>query len=351
MMIPLVLLLSAFFDDFAFKSKLTFEPIPEDGDLFLQQPGDLTIDGQGRIHLLDLSSKTIFVGDKDGGYIGNYGKEGQGPGEFVFSSRIGGPQGYVNAVGEELYIYDGASRSISIFAKDLKYKSSHTFQLESGRAEQFRVIDKDRFLIFYSSYFSEVPFRKVATFKRNKEPITEFKKVKDNTWNYTGDGNNRRVVIHAYTDALTMTYDQTGGRVIIGDSSKPSFEVYDLDGKSQKTVRMALIQKELTQEDRDEWNNMTWFKRQNFFQVSFPDKKAFYNRILPIGDKGYLVYLSSPNDARIDGVVVNGEGRTLGKFKTTCGNGGGLFGSRGRVFAVTTDDDGEFSVNELEFGI
>ena len=332
-----------------FESVLRLQPIDDD-EWFVQGPGDILVDDQNRIHVVDLTAKTIFVWDKNGQYLQNYGRPGQGPGEFTFNSQFGGPQGYLSQVDGKFYIYDGGARNVSVFGEDLKYTSSSSFQIEAGRAEQFRIIEKDLYLIFFSSYFAEVPYRKIATYKDPATQLVEFQKAKDNTWHSSGDGNNRQVVLHAYTDALSMTYNQANGEVIVGDSSKPSFSVYDVKGSLVRSVRVALSQRELTQADKDEWNDMRWFRGQSFFKVSFPETKAFYDQVLPVGDKGYLVFLRSPNEARCEGIMVNKEGKTLDKFTLVCGNGGGLFGSRGRIFAVTTNDDGDYSINELRFG-
>ena len=82
--------------------------------------------------------------------------------------------------------------------------------------------------------------------------------------------------------------------------------------------------------------------------MEFPAEKAFYDQILPVGDRGYLVFLRSPNAVRCEGIYVDREGKTQKPFNLVCGNGGNMMGSMGRVFAVRLEED-EMVIQELKF--
>lgn len=325
---------------------LTLSAITEDSDTFLESPSDLAFDSKGNIYLLDLSAKTIFVWDKAGKYLKNIGQAGEGPGEFVFNSRVGGPQGYLNIINDQLFVYDGGPRHVSIFDKNHEYKESRTIKLEVGRTERFRFVNEDTYLIFVSSYFSEEPYRKVATYSKELKELAVFMKAKDNTWHYTNENGRRQVVLHAYDTAMKLAYNHHKNEIIVGNSDQPTFSIFDLKAKLKQVVHLKLSRHEITKEDKDEWNNQRWFKSQNFFQVKFPDEKAYYDAILPIGDK-FLAYLQSPAIGRIEGILVNRKGETLKKFKMKAGNGGNLLGANGRVFAAFTDEDGDYNIKEV----
>ncbi|MCB1051445.1 MAG: 6-bladed beta-propeller [Acidobacteria bacterium] len=327
---------------------LTLEPVPDTAESYLQNPGDICVDSLGRIHVLDLSAKTIFVWDAKGKFIGQYGSPGQGPGEFSFGGNMGGPQGYLADVGGTLFVYDGGPRMMSTFSKDLKFEKAESFLLESGRVNFLRRISADQTLVFYASFFSETPFERIAIYGSDMKPLKIFKEYPDETWHYTGSGNQRQVVLHIYGPSTAVALNQKTGEVIIGNSSKPSFDVFDMQGNLKQTVRVALSQKEVTKEDKDEWNENSWFKNQNFFKVEFPAEKAFYDQILPVGDRGYLVFLRSPNAVRCEGIYVDREGKTQKPFNLVCGNGGNMMGSMGRVFAVRLEED-EMVIQELKF--
>ncbi len=329
----------------------TYGEVTGNSGVFLQGPGDLTLDDQGRLHVLDLVARNVLVWDKQGKYLGAYGKPGQGPGELQISGSMGGPQGYITALGDSIYIFDGGARRLSLFKNDLTFREAVPFNVEGGRVEVFRPLGKDAFLVFNSSYFSEVPFRRVAIFNRAKTSEKLVTKVPDMTWRYSGSGSDRKVELQAYAPSLQISVNQATGKMAIGDGSKSTFDIYDLQGKKLKSVDVKLPRKEVTKEAKEEFKAQDWIKQSNgFFTSTFPERRAFYDRIFAIGKDRYLLCLASPVYANMDGYMVNEAGQTLGRFTYTCGEAGGLYASRGRLFACRTNEDGEFTVEELLVG-
>ena len=334
----------------ALNPTLNYEPVPENIEAFLRGPSDAALDKNGRLLILDIRSKAVFVWDKKGSFSTAFGKEGQGPGEFTFNARAGGPQGYVGAVGDQIYVYDGGARILNIFDMDFKFKQSFPFTVESGRVETFRPLQNGNFLVFYSSYFSDEAFRKIALYDLEKNPIKEIAKVKDNTWHYITQGSRRRVELHAFADELVVAYNQADGQIVIGDSSKPGFSIYGLDGSLKKKVEAKIGRREVTKEDIQEYKERPWFKNQNFFTASFPDLRAYYDQLLPVGERRFLLLLNSPQYSNYEGFLVDDEGNNLGRVHFPAGEGGNLFSVNGRLFGCTTDEDGEYSLRELSVG-
>jgi len=57
-------------------------------DYALYRPRDVAVDDDGRIHVVDYGDHVVRSYDADGAFIGSFGGEGQGPGEFSRPSEI-----------------------------------------------------------------------------------------------------------------------------------------------------------------------------------------------------------------------------------------------------------------------
>lgn len=329
-----------------FKTKLTLDPVPLDHENYVQGISDLAFDDAGQIYMLDMNSKCIFVWNKDGSFKTSFGKEGQGPGEFNFRSAMGGNQGQISLIGEDLYIYDGGNRTISRFGPDHQFIETVKFMIPNGRAEVLRMLSPEKLVMFNSSYTAEVPFRQIAMWDKTGEELHTFVKAPDQTWRY--GANRSSVVLFFYAPSLYLHYNRKAEQLIIGNSSSPKFEIYDLDANLVHTVEMPLVRKELTDQDRQEIEDMEWLKRSNFFSAELPDEHAFWDRVLPVGKDLFLVYLNSPRENRINGYLVNKEGKLNGRFNMNLGPTGGLFGDRGRLVRISTNEDGDFIMEEIE---
>lgn len=327
----------------------TYGALPEDADLFLQRPGDVSIDDRGRLHVLDLVAKTVMVWDADGQFLRTYGKPGQGPGELQIQGNSGGPQGYVHAESDTFYVYDGGARRLNLFNPDFSFRASVNLQIEGGRVEAFWPLGDTRYLIFNSSYFSDTPFQRAALFKGDTLE-KELLKVKDQTWHYVTSGGSRRVEIYAYAPQLRMSVDHAAGRLVLGHSEKPAFTVFDFEGKELKTVTMKLLRQDVTPELKEEFDETPLIKNSDFFTAAYPDQRSFYEGLLVLEGDRYLVYLNSPLYHHLEGYLVDGSGTALGRFTYELGEGGALYASRGRLFAATTDEDGEYALLELRVG-
>jgi len=323
--------------------QLVMAPIPEDSEVFLQGPGDVAFDGDGRCYVLDLRSHAVMVWNRDGSYHGHFGQPGQGPGEFSFRATMGGRQGYINIIGEDIFIYDGGNRVVSRFNRELAFVDSFKFSLPNGRAEQFRMISADKLLIFNSSYTVDEPFRQIATYDLKGNLQHRFIKAPDQTWRYKS-ADRSGVILHIYSPSLYMHYNSSNDNLIIGNSVEPKFTVYSPDGELIREYELPLRRWEVTESDIEEFEGQAWIQRNTFFSAEYPDEKAFYDQVIPVGDRGFLVFIMSPVRAHCQGIYADIQGKVQGKFKFTCGEGGGLTGSQGRVVAVRTNEDGDFEI-------
>ena len=327
---------------------LSLEPVPDEVDAFLSLPQDLAVGQDGQFYVVDSVAKCVFVWDKEGGFLGVFGKEGAGPGEFQFSG-IGGPQAYLSALGEKVYVYDGARLAVSTFDSDRKFLGSVKFQIQGGRTEYFRMTPEGSYLVYQRSFRTDIPKRVVAIYNEKGEINVKIAEKADNSFTREGPPGQRPtgIVIHAYTPAPVVHYNMGNREIIIGDSASPSFEIYSEQGKLKKTVRFKMARQDVADADKQEFNEQPFIKNSNFMKADFPEQKTYYTHILPVAGKGYLVFSLSPFYRNAEGIWIDNEGKTQSRIRFTCGENGGFYGVNGRVFASQTNEDGDFLIHEL----
>jgi hypothetical protein len=345
MMITLFTFLLAFDGKLNLKPTLMLQPVPEETEMFLQGTTDLAIDTDGTIYVIDTRSVTIFAWNPDGTYKGNFGKQGQGPGEFSFENAGGGK---ISVTDKYIYVFDGGTKNVSLFDKEMNFVRSFPLSVANGMVSVFDMATDDRMIVTNSSWFSDVPYRMLAVYSQKGELVNEIQKIEDKTWKYGSEGGQRRVILIPYATTMIAGYDDRNNQLLVGDSATNKFDVVSIDGKKIRTVEVNLLRRDLVKEDKEEWNEQPWFKSQQFFQVAFPDRKPYYNRITPVGESAYLVYVISTFYNNCEGIYVDKEGNTLGRFSMKLGENGGLYGSRGKLIAFTTDDMGEFTGQILQ---
>ncbi len=336
----LALWLSA--ESWSFSPVAAMEAVPEDVDAFMRLPMDLTVDGRGRIMIADAIARCVFVWNDDGSFAGTFGKEGSGPGEFTFMGR-GGPQAYLSVVDDKIYVFDGGRQTISIFDESLNYVSSTTY-INRGRVEYFAVTPKGDYFVHHMVFQANPPVQRVELFDTEGASQALIKEFEDKTWK--PGGNRGGFVIIGYAPETVVHYAPETGKVIVGDAGKPSFEVFDTTGKREKTVKFAMLQPEVTAEDKAEYGEVRWIKNNPNVHLDFPDKKAYYTDILPHGE-GFLVFSISPFYGNLEGFILDARGEPKGPLRFALGEGGFLRAIGGSYYAVRSDDDGELIVEKL----
>jgi len=327
----------------------TMAPLPDDADNFLSLPLDLTVDEKGRVFVADANAKTVFVWNEDGSFAGNFGKEGSGPGEFSFWSF--GPQAYLGAANGKIYVFDGGRRTINVFDENFEFVSStgYTMKGGQGRVNYFKVADEGMFVINARSFGRDQdPKQLVGLYDTEGELVHRITERPDKTFEMQGSGGRPSgMTINAFSPQMVVHFDDRTERVIVADSGRPSFDLYDLEGKQIKTVNLRIPHPDVTDADVAEYKEVRWIKNSNFVKPAFPDKKAYFTHIMPLADGSFLVVEQSPFYRNVSGVRVDEDGKILGKVSYSCGEDGSLYGADGRVFAVSLDEMGDFRVHEL----
>lgn len=330
---------------------LELNPVSGASDFFLQQPLDISIDDKGQIYVVDTVAKTVFYWDRKGQFLGTIGKAGQGPGEFQFSS-MAGPQAYLSVRNNNLLVFDGGSGLVNIF-KEGQFAGSVKAMVPPGRTEYFKVTPDGQYLV-YQQKWGNTPKRDVELYDDQGNLSKSILSTSENTYKARAskDGGFGGLNVNAYSPRLTVHYSPETGQILAGTGESPSFEIYDLKGKLISKVSLKLLQKEINSEDEAEYKRVRWISdglKNGYVRLSFPEKKPFYTHLLPLKGKGVLVFSRSPNEAHIEGILVNDLGETLSNFKFTCGQGGNLYSTNGRIFVIMLNEDEDFAIRELNF--
>jgi len=98
-----------------------------DFDALFAQPVGLITGEDGTRYVLDGKDMRVLKFDREGSYLGSFGREGEGPGEF---SR---PVALAMLPGETILIADDGNRRLSRFTTDGRFLDSITLQRELGQ--------------------------------------------------------------------------------------------------------------------------------------------------------------------------------------------------------------------------
>lgn len=335
----------------AFDKVAGLAPVKSDSEFFMESPLSFDFDDAGNYYVLDGGAKVIFTWDKQGRYKGTIGKPGQGPGEFVFSGR-GPSSGYVNAVGDTLYVMDGPKREIMTF-KGGKFVKALPLRLSRGGILAFAVIDPNKFLVQWRRLGDDKMMNEVVYIDSKGNTVQTLMSQPDDTVQMGarsgsgGSGGGRpNMKFKAFNPSLVSFYDRATGQLSYGQSSEPSFTVQDKAGQ-KRVLKVPMPRGEVTRADQDEYKQL--FDNGNFKpQIEFPSQKPYYTHLISMGEKGFLVYHQSPYEREIKGVHLDKAGKPMGRFSMKCGQTGGLLASRGRVLRVSLDQDDDFQLEELK---
>lgn len=87
-------------------------------------------DAEGSLYIADSGWNKIFKFGQDGNHITSFGREGQGPGEFMGSPR-GNPLKISFGNDGNFYVYDLGNTRLSFFSKNFEFIKSYTMPLKT----------------------------------------------------------------------------------------------------------------------------------------------------------------------------------------------------------------------------
>lgn len=124
------------------ETKMTYEPIPESEEAYLEVPFSIAFHQNGDLYVLDSRTCRIHVWNRQGKYLRHFGKTGSGPGEMAHPAKIDIDQNSV-------WVFDHSGRRLSQF--NLEGDFLHAIVPEI-RAYNFAVLPNTGFLIGYKRH-------------------------------------------------------------------------------------------------------------------------------------------------------------------------------------------------------
>lgn len=329
------------------KPTLTFEEV-DDAEFFLQNPFGAVFDEAGNLYILDFGANVVFKWSKDGTFDRVIGKPGQGPGEFSFMN-FGGPQGYLATYGGHLFVLDGAQKRIMKFQPDGTYIDTVNVELPIGRVAGFWMTNSGQYLLSLSSFGKEVPTLEIVEVEPDGSTKTLYE-TPDKSFRREGSGGRpTAIVLKPYGPGLFVHFDQAAGVLIYGDPVVPVINVRDLaEGGETREVKVQTIPRDVTQADRDEASETPWIKNNSFFKIEMPEKLSYFDQVMRLPDGRFFIFNISWHVQNVEGYILNSEGKPLKRVVYACGEGGGLYQSRGKIIAIHTDEEGDFRVEQVE---
>jgi len=332
---------------FEYEPAVMLKEDPENLDSFLFRPSGFWIDEDDHVFVADSGNNRIAVFDPEGNYLRQFGRKGDGPGEFR-TLRI------QSLKGGEISIWDYMRRRMTLYRTDGTYLETVTpLQVRSIRGLQR---DENANLYYLFSFSSEQDGYQI-----NGDGIRVCSAAGDTLCEVRTPGTKEAFTIQAdnisgaavlpfsgETEALLLN----SGEILISTGMEPRIALYDLSGEIVRDIRIDLevqpitdtekreIQSQMRQDaEENEDERMREFDRAMAESVKFPDHKAFWARILEDSD-GYL-WLSRPTnpwDRSEEGFyrVLSPDGEYLGETVTP--SSFGQF-QRGRYLAWSTIEE------------
>lgn len=322
---------------FTVHDSITRNPRGERGFLY---PRRFVVDSRGYVFMLNFREKTIAKYGRDGTFVGEFGREGEGPGEMRLPTDIE-LDGHDN-----ITTYDAGNRRFTVFNNDGDLLRTMEFsEISYNRMEGFRIASD-------GTYFVEIREPDFAGDRGG----TAVKLVR-----YREDLSDRRVVVE--DKVKDYVYEQEGsalltiplpfnaefhwdiapdGTVVIARSASYEIVILDQDLHELHRFRHPGTRVRITPEDREHWlasvgpgDNDDVRRR-----VEFPREKPFFFR-LAVDHEGFIVVVTYARneDSTVCDVFAT-DGTYVGAFDLPTFLSKGVFHA-GFVYGWKGFDDGE----------
>ena len=322
---------------------VSYEPIPEKYDVYLQRPTSLAFDDDNNLYVLDIEARLVFVWDQNGHFSGILGQPGEGPGEFSFA-EWNYHQAHISCLEDFIYVFDGGRKRVLIFDADRQFLRSVPLPDFKGRVRYFGMTHDGHALVVGQEYLNRThPTIHAMLYGSDWQLQKELKDHPDKSFEIKEDG---RIAIHVFEPRLVSYCDPIRDEIILGFGGKNWFDIFDAEGNHKKRVSFQMSRRKVEQDDIEEYKRSSFLREQNHFVLSFRDWWPFYQQVLPYGSSEYLIVNVSSVDKVVSGIMIDRDGNTLDQVELACGENGGLFGSRGKIIAIRNDDEGDFVLEQ-----
>jgi hypothetical protein len=294
----------------------------------------IDVDKKGRIYVGDMVRATVHLYSHDGSYIRAIGKKGRGPGEFsyLWGTRL--------TENDSLYVFDGASHAVTVFAPERFDYPARTIALPpapdgymptlmgsvgTGHTGIWYDTKTKNLLVPYATSYSannlgDVRYLRLYCLDEQgrfvkKEPVL---KVEDKQmFVIQGKGFSvspmplgRRPIVHVSRD----------GHIYYGDTDSANIQVWDLSGRLLHTIALPekriRITSRMWERELKRWPDtkltMSVLGRSN---NPLPEYMPRFEAFLT-DDKGNLwVALNTEEPAMLEWLLLQADGKRLTSFR------------------------------------
>ncbi len=340
---------------------------------FLYQPLKFVADEEGWFYVSDYGSGDVAVFDPSGRYQRRFGHKGQGPGEFQYPMIM-------RIQNRIVHLYDMQLRRSTRYSTEGEYLGSSRFVMPMTMMSQpgdpswsfsgIQQISEDRFLVQTSMNRYDISgyFRSTGAMMLDAEG--------DTLWSLAcpevrmGETRNMRQGDIAYTAPAAYAYGPNilslyvpALGIVVETGWEGELEVYDLEGRLTRKIRVEGIRQPVTEADRAvvkdyytglmaeaENDQLRDMYEQSLKNILFPDRKAAFGSI-KYDDRGYL-YVGTLDEY---GPLISGEkgilyhvfspeGEYLGKTRRPGGRSSEVFGGHLLVIAANPESTENLAV-------
>ncbi len=285
----------------------------ESSDPLLGGIGHVSFDEEMNVFVTDYQQRKVFMFDDAGSYVREYGRPGEGPGEFNVVVSV-------EVVGNEVYAYDNRSSRLSIFDKETAaFKRS--LAVKTDEWSPFNLLGvEDGYAFFLCNppvSFADPEFaganyqvRRVSLDTGEAEPIWETPRIDFHAIEVMGQRMLR--VMPLSPDSRCTIADGTG---YCGYSDAININSFSTQGDSVGTVSVVTTPDRVTSTDRDEI--LAGFANEELrSQIVVPETRpAFGGRIVVDEKRRILIQRSASADDGTVYWVIDPAARTVDSIR------------------------------------
>ena len=195
---------------------------------------------------------------------------------------------------------------------------------------------------------NSIPLTRLVLYDEALKPIKELASFDDPAFRIFYKGKSvSKLQIMAFAPKLTVFGDPGSREFLVGRGDQSFFTIFDESGEMLTKVHFKTPRPRVTEEDQDEFARQAYLRVIDYYDWTSADYHPYYDSVLPLG-KQFFIYRISPFYKKVSGYLLNRSGKVLGRVALKLGENGNLFGAGGRIFAVKTDENGEFFIQELK---
>jgi hypothetical protein len=289
--------------DIRFEEELTLGAGEDDSRYIFGDFIRFAADDEGNIYVLDRQSRSVRKFDASGAFLLQFGRPGQGPGEFQLPEEI-----RLLSNGN-IVVFDGEGQRFSVFRGDGSLVESRRFL--KLMFSPYLGFSSGNFIASHILYGTESISTTIGLFDPNCEAIVALHRSESQLPAPRGSPDDQEARAKRLADVFSQAaFRQAPGialdrdeDIFFGFSDKFEIRVYTAKAELKRIIRTALPPLPVTHVDRRDYIDIwvpkdlsTWssmsdrMKKMITSQIKFPDKKPAFLEIIPM-DGNFLMVL------------------------------------------------------------